>query len=112
MDVTDVARQVRMPTLVLHDRGDDGVPFDEGRRPAALFQCACFVPLDSANHARLDSEPARADLLAGLGGFSGAAPTMARGEVGAGDDAFTRTESEVCCVGWPKGSTTTPSCCG
>ena len=47
-----------MPTLVLHAARDTSVPFDEGRRLAALNRGARFVPLDSANHVLLEGEPA------------------------------------------------------
>ena len=49
---------LRVPTLVLHSRGDARVPFDEGRRLAALIPGARFVPLESANHVLLEGEPA------------------------------------------------------
>ena len=78
MDVTELARQVRVPTLVLHARGDARVPFDEGRRLAALIPGARFVPLDSDNHVLLDSEPAWPHFLAELRGFLGAAPARRR----------------------------------
>ena len=39
-------------------RGDVAVPFDEGRRLAALIPDARFVPLESDNHVLLESEPA------------------------------------------------------
>jgi pimeloyl-ACP methyl ester carboxylesterase/DNA-binding CsgD family transcriptional regulator len=95
MDVTDIARQLQVPTLVLHARGDARVPFDEGRRLAALIPGARFVPLDSDNHVLLDTEPAWAHFLAELRGFLGAASTEAHGDAGAGDDALTPAEREV-----------------
>ena len=58
VDVTDLAPRVRVPTLVLHARGEQAVPFDEGRRMASLIPGARFVPLDSRNHLLLDGEPA------------------------------------------------------
>ncbi|MEK8029885.1 alpha/beta fold hydrolase [Ideonella sp. DXS29W] len=57
LDVTALAAQVRCPTLVLHARDDQRVPFDEGRLLAGLIPHAHFVPLDSRNHVLLD-EPA------------------------------------------------------
>ena len=36
LDVLDVAPLVTAPTLVLHSRGDMRVPFEEGRKLAAL----------------------------------------------------------------------------
>lgn len=58
IDVSDLAAQVRCPTLVLHARGDARVPFEEGRRMAGLIPGAHFVPLDSPNHVLLGHEPA------------------------------------------------------
>ena len=58
IDVTDMARQLRVPTLVTHSREDMRVPFDQGRRLAALIPGARFVPLESRNHVLLPEEPA------------------------------------------------------
>jgi len=58
IDVVNEARQVRVPTLVLHARGDARVPFDQGRRVASLIPGARFVPLESKNHILLRHEPA------------------------------------------------------
>jgi pimeloyl-ACP methyl ester carboxylesterase/DNA-binding CsgD family transcriptional regulator len=58
LDVTGIAEQVRVPTLVLHARHDQAVPFGEGRLLAALIPGARFVPLDSSNHILLKHESA------------------------------------------------------
>jgi pimeloyl-ACP methyl ester carboxylesterase/DNA-binding CsgD family transcriptional regulator len=58
VDVRDLARQVTAPTLVLHARGDEGVPFEEGRLLASLIPKAQFVALDSRNHLVTQQEPA------------------------------------------------------
>ena len=58
IDVSELAAQVRCPTLVLHARGDARVPFEEGRHLAGLIPGARFVPLDSPNHILLGHEPA------------------------------------------------------
>lgn len=58
VDVTELARQVRVPTMVLHATGDRGVPFEEGRRLAGLIPGARFVPLDSRNHILLQRDAA------------------------------------------------------
>jgi pimeloyl-ACP methyl ester carboxylesterase/DNA-binding CsgD family transcriptional regulator len=57
-DVADIVPQVRCPTLVFHSRHDSVIPFDEGRKVAALINDARFVPLDSRNHLLLGTEPA------------------------------------------------------
>lgn len=58
IDVRELAAKVRCPTLVVHTRGDARVPFEEGRRVAALIPGARFVPLESRNHILLSSDPA------------------------------------------------------
>jgi pimeloyl-ACP methyl ester carboxylesterase/DNA-binding winged helix-turn-helix (wHTH) protein len=57
-DVDRLLPQVRVPTLVLHSRGDSAQPFDEGRRLAAGIPGARFVTLESRNHVLLEGEPA------------------------------------------------------
>jgi pimeloyl-ACP methyl ester carboxylesterase len=58
LDVTDLARQVTVPTLVLHARDDLVVPFAAGRLLASLIPAARFVPLEGRNHILLADEPA------------------------------------------------------
>ena len=57
-DVLDIAPHVQCPTLVMHARDDEIIPFDEGRRVASLIPGARFVPLESRNHVLLEGEPA------------------------------------------------------
>jgi pimeloyl-ACP methyl ester carboxylesterase/DNA-binding winged helix-turn-helix (wHTH) protein len=57
VDVTDLLPQVRVPTLVLHCRGDAAQPFDEGRRMAAGIPGARFVALEGNNHLVLEGDP-------------------------------------------------------
>ncbi len=58
IDVFEVASRLRVPTLILHCRGDLRVPFEEGRKLAAAIPDARFVPLESDNHVVLPDEPA------------------------------------------------------
>jgi pimeloyl-ACP methyl ester carboxylesterase len=58
VSVGELPAQVRVPTLVLHARNDEVVPFEEGRRLAAAIPAAEFVELDSPNHVLLAHEPA------------------------------------------------------
>jgi pimeloyl-ACP methyl ester carboxylesterase len=60
---------VRVPTLVLHSRGDTLVPFKDGLEPAAGIEGARFVALESANHLLPEGEPAWARLDQELGTF-------------------------------------------
>ena len=69
LDTMALARTVHVPTLVLHARGDAIIPFEEGRRLAALIRSARFVPLESRNHILLETEAAWAHFLAELRGF-------------------------------------------
>ena len=58
IDVEELAPRVTAPTLVLHARDDGVVPFEEGRRMAAMIPTARFVALDGRNHLILENEPA------------------------------------------------------
>ena len=58
IDVTDLARRVTVPTLILHSRLDATIPFEESRLLAALIPEARLVPLESRNHIILEDEPA------------------------------------------------------
>jgi len=56
IDVTDLLPQIKVPTLVIHRRGDNAVPFDAGRELASLIPAARFLPLEGRNHAVLPGE--------------------------------------------------------
>ena len=58
VDVSDLLGQISVPTLVLHCRDDAIVPFDTGRRMAAMIPNARFVALEGRNHLILEDEPA------------------------------------------------------
>jgi pimeloyl-ACP methyl ester carboxylesterase/DNA-binding CsgD family transcriptional regulator len=57
-DITALLPQLQVPTLVIHARHDEVVPFSEGRRLASDIPGAEFVELDSHNHVLLAHEPA------------------------------------------------------
>jgi pimeloyl-ACP methyl ester carboxylesterase/DNA-binding CsgD family transcriptional regulator len=57
-DVRTILPQIKTPTLVMHARDDPTIPFEEGRKVAALVPKARFVPLDTSNHIVLEGEPA------------------------------------------------------
>jgi pimeloyl-ACP methyl ester carboxylesterase/DNA-binding CsgD family transcriptional regulator len=76
MDVTDIAPQVTVPTLVLHSRGDAVAPFEEGRLMASLIPGAQFVALESDNHILLEDEPAWPEFLSSLRNFLGATASV------------------------------------
>lgn len=71
IDARDLAPQVRVPTLVIHSRGDARVPFEEGRLAASLIPGAQLLPLESANHVLLAGEPAWKAFFAAFDEFVG-----------------------------------------
>ncbi|MEJ2376824.1 MAG: alpha/beta fold hydrolase [Pseudolabrys sp.] len=54
---SEIAQQVRVPTLVLHITGDNQVPVSEGRLTARLIPGAQFVELPGNNHVALEGQP-------------------------------------------------------
>ncbi|MEO5845203.1 MAG: alpha/beta fold hydrolase [Caldimonas sp.] len=93
VDVMDIAAGLRVPTLVMHSRDDNAVPFDEGRRLAAAIPGARFVALESANHVLLEGEPAWPVFLDALRAFL--APDAAAAQGGRGTDGTTLTQAEA-----------------
>ena len=75
IDVVGHLAGIDVPTLVMHATGDAMVPFDEGRRLAALVPDARFVPLDSSNHILLE-EPAFDRFLEEITSFVGVPETV------------------------------------
>ncbi len=58
VDVSDLARTLKVPVLVMHCQGDKRVPLEEGRRLAALIPGARFLMLPGNNHALVPGTPA------------------------------------------------------
>ncbi len=79
LNVRELLPQVRVPTLVLHARHDELVPFEAGKHLAAAIPGAEFVQLDSPNHILLADEPAWAQFQQAVLEFTGR-PTSARAE--------------------------------
>jgi pimeloyl-ACP methyl ester carboxylesterase/DNA-binding CsgD family transcriptional regulator len=71
VDVTDAARRVTQPALVVHARQDRGVPYEEGRLLASLLPDARFVTLESDNHILQEDEPAWDVFVSELRSFLG-----------------------------------------
>jgi pimeloyl-ACP methyl ester carboxylesterase len=69
IDITALLPKLRIPTLVLHCRHDNVVPFDQGRLLASSIPDARFVTLDSDNHVVLSGEPAWPKLLGEIKAF-------------------------------------------
>lgn len=57
-DVRALLPQIKVPTLILHSRGDRRIPIDMGRELATLIRGSRFVTLESSNHLILEHEPA------------------------------------------------------
>jgi pimeloyl-ACP methyl ester carboxylesterase/DNA-binding CsgD family transcriptional regulator len=70
-EISDTARRVTQPALVLHARQDRAVPYEEGRRLASLLPDARFVTLETDNHILQEGEPAWATFLAAVRAFLG-----------------------------------------
>ena len=91
-DFSDLLPLVRVPTLVLHARHDEVVPFAEGRHLAAEIPGAEFVELESRNHVLLSQEPAWAVFQQAVLEFAGVVP----GERSApGEPDLSRREREI-----------------
>lgn len=71
INVKEAAARVRCPALLLHPKGDQMVPFEQGRRLASLVPGARFVPLEGRNHIPLPSEPAFTAFLREVRDFLG-----------------------------------------
>ena len=70
-DVTQAARTLRCPVLVVHPEGDCVVPLAEGRLLAGLLPNCRFLQLKSENHMPLADEPELARLMDELRRFLG-----------------------------------------
>ena len=95
-DVSEAAASLRVPTLVVHSRRDARVPFDEGRRLAALIPGARFIALESANHVLLEVEPAWPVFVEAFYDFVGAGEATPQATPGgAGATPLTGAEAAV-----------------
>lgn len=83
IDVTDLLPGVTAPTIVLHCRDDARVPFEEGRRMAALIPGARFIPLEGKNHLPQEGDPCWQPLIAEVRRFLGTAGYGTEGRVAA-----------------------------
>ena len=69
LDISETAKKIHIPTLVLHANGDAVVPVAQGRELATLIPKARFVTLESKNHVLLKDEPAWGHFLSELRSF-------------------------------------------
>jgi pimeloyl-ACP methyl ester carboxylesterase len=88
IDVTGDLDRVRVPTLVLHARGDLRCPLDEGRLVAAGIPGSRFVLLESQNHILLEHEQAWPVFLREVRSFLGVDPTPSSQTAGLSQTSF------------------------
>jgi class 3 adenylate cyclase len=69
IDITDLLPQVRVPTLVLHPRDSQAIPFELGRQLAAQIPGARFVAVEGSAHNLWEGDARAA--LAAIGDFVG-----------------------------------------
>lgn len=92
VDISRILARVRVPTLVLHARRDEVIPFSEGQFLASSIPGADFIELDSRNHILLHDEPAWSEFKDAVSRFTGIPKTAAApGAMG----QLTRRETEV-----------------
>jgi pimeloyl-ACP methyl ester carboxylesterase/DNA-binding CsgD family transcriptional regulator len=89
LDVTNLAPQIRCPTLIMHSTGDAMVPLRDGRELASLIPGARFVPLASNNHILLETEPEWTRFKDEVHHFLNAAESNGRSH---------KTENDFCCL--------------
>jgi pimeloyl-ACP methyl ester carboxylesterase/DNA-binding CsgD family transcriptional regulator len=95
LDVSDIAPKIDVPTLVLHAREDARIPFEEGRRLAALIPDARFVPLEGRNHLMLETDPAFEQFLTEVDAFLAAGESGGAAPMPAAFSQLTDREIEV-----------------
>lgn len=71
INVRALLSRVRVPTMVLHARGDARIPFEQGRLLAAEIPEARFVTLEGRNHILTESEPSWTRFCEALDDFLG-----------------------------------------
>jgi len=76
INVQHLAREVEIPTLIFHVKGDKVIPFEAGRRLASLIPNSRFVPLESENHILLEEEPAWERFLTEVRSFIGSSASQ------------------------------------
>ena len=69
IDVRHLLSQIRVPTLVIHSRGDQRIPLKTGEEIAAAIPNAKLVTLNSNNHLLLGREPAAQEFLSAVRHF-------------------------------------------
>jgi len=71
IDVMHLLPKIEAPTLVLHARDEERVPFEQGRQIAALIPNSKLIAREGRNHLLIESEPAWQVALAEVRKFLG-----------------------------------------
>jgi pimeloyl-ACP methyl ester carboxylesterase/DNA-binding CsgD family transcriptional regulator len=95
IDVVALLPQVTAPTLVIHARNDEIVPFTEGQLLASEIPGARFVMLDSRNHILLADEPAWPKFEEAVLTFTGRPLRLDQGKRAAALPDLSQREREV-----------------
>ncbi len=74
IDVRELLPLIKVPTLVLHSKGDARVPFWCGEEIARSIPNAKFIPLQSRNHIIVADEPANREFFDAVSSFLGDRP--------------------------------------
>jgi pimeloyl-ACP methyl ester carboxylesterase/DNA-binding CsgD family transcriptional regulator len=90
INVRSLLSQVRVPTLVIHTRGDARIPLDQGRLLATEIPDARFVTLEGRNHILIEAEPAWARFCECFDEFLGVQDAPMKASVAKLDDLTTR----------------------
>ena len=69
IDIGDQIERIGVPTIVMHARGDNVQPLEQGRQLATRIKGAEFVLLESRNHVILPQEEAWRTLISRIEGF-------------------------------------------
>ena len=69
VDVTEYAKLISVPTLVLHCEGDQVNPLKEGRRMASAIPNAYFKTLKGNNHVLLSGAPEYLEFFSEVNNF-------------------------------------------
>jgi len=94
-DVTELAKQITVPTLILHAREDAVVAFDQSRQLASLIPKSQFVPLESKNHILLENEPAWQHFLSEMYEFIGVKIELDKNSFHNGKKKTTKSFGEI-----------------
>jgi pimeloyl-ACP methyl ester carboxylesterase/DNA-binding CsgD family transcriptional regulator len=97
-DIRKEAPKIAVPTLVFHVRGDAMVPFESGRRLAAMIPNARFVPLESKNHILLPHEKAWTTFRTELNDFLNADEPIGTASGGELSDLTKREKELLDCI--------------